>query len=299
MFDFRNSKRFIVVHSMTAFARGVAQGSWGSAIWEIRSVNHRYLDINLRLPETLRSLEEVLRAQLKDELQRGRIDGVLHYELGDAVCPQYHVNQSLVRQLLVAREQLTELFSELAPLDVMQLLNWPGVLQTVESDMSQVFQAVKQLFEKTLQDLSLARKREGQSLATVIHEKIQFLSKYAQEIREQAPKFAEDYQQKIKLKFAEANLVMDENRLAQEMIMMLQKSDIAEELDRIESHITEVKRLLKDRNPKGRALDFIMQELHREANTISAKSTQIGISRIIVDVKVLIEQMREQVQNIE
>lgn len=287
-----------MTHSMTAFARHSITTDWGNAHWEIRSVNQRYLETNFRIPENLRSLEFPLRDKLRKRLQRGKLDISLRIEYSSGSDNQLTLNTALAEQLLAAHAQLQTLAEPQAP-DLNQILRWPGVTQTAQLDTGNQEKQLSEAFSQAIDSLIAMRKNEGNALKNIIEEKLSALSEQVTIARQQMPLIIQWQQERIQTRFAEAKVELEPERIAQEMVMLAQKVDVAEELDRLDTHIQEVSKLLAKGGTIGRRLDFLMQEMNREANTLGSKSIHSDITTASVNMKVLIEQMREQVQNIE
>lgn len=285
--------------SMTGFARLEAQYPWGHLICEIRTVNHRYLEPGLRLSDALRSLEPGLREQLRNQLGRGKVDLVLAFKPDESSGLSTDFNVDLARDLVRMVEQVNQLASNPAAINALEILRWPGVLKARELNQELLEKEALVLFDKTLKQLLENRAREGAELANLIEQRLQAIAAQVDEVRTRLPELAAHQQEKLRTRLEALKTDVDEDRLAQELVYLAQKSDVAEELDRLEAHIIEVRRTLKQKEPVGRRLDFLMQELNREANTLSSKSTASSNTQSAVDIKVLIEQMREQVQNIE
>lgn len=285
--------------SMTGFARLEAQYPWGHLICEIRTVNHRYLEPGLRLSDALRGLEPGLREQLRNQLGRGKVDLVLAFKPDESSGLSTDFNDDLARDLVRMVEQVNQLAADPAPINALEILRWPGVLKARELDQELLEKEALSLFDKTLKQLLENRAREGAELANLIEQRLQAIAAQVVEVRARLPELAAQQQEKLRTRLESLKTEIDEDRLAQELVYLAQKSDVAEELDRLEAHIIEVRRTLKQKEPVGRRLDFLMQELNREANTLSSKSTASSNTQSAVYIKVLIEQMREQVQNIE
>ncbi|RRJ82535.1 YicC/YloC family endoribonuclease [Aestuariirhabdus litorea] len=285
--------------SMTAFARQEAQFEWGSLAWEIRSVNHRYLEPSFRLPEALRELEFPLREQLRKRLTRGKVECSLRYQIAAGVAGELVVNSDMCDQLQKALKQVQASFYDCALPDPLALLQWPGVLQQQEFDMKQVHGDALGVFNQALAQLIEGREREGAELRDFIEQRLKGVADEAEQVRTLMPEILERQRQRMQQRIEEAGVELDPGRLEQEMVLITQRSDVEEELDRLQVHITEVSRVLKSGGAIGRRLDFLMQELNREANTLGSKSINAGTTQIAVNLKVLIEQMREQIQNIE
>ncbi len=288
-----------MTRSMTAFARQTAQFEWGSLSWEIRSVNHRYLEPHFRLPEALRELEFPLRERLRKQLNRGKIECGLRYQLNEGKEASFEVNKQVCDQLQSAVKYVQSSFFDTALPDPLGILQWPGVLQQQELDIKQIQADSLAAFDEALLDMIAGREREGNELRTFIEQRLQSVSEEAGKVAKLMPTILERQRQRIIQRLEDAGVVLEPGRLEQEMVLIAQKSDVEEELDRLQVHIAEVARVLKDGGPIGRRLDFLMQELNRESNTLGSKSVNAGTTQIAVNLKVLIEQMREQIQNIE
>ena len=288
-----------MTRSMTAFARQQNEQTDGTLVWEIRSVNHRYLEPNLRLPESFRELESPLRDRLRKKLQRGKVECSLRFHPTEQNNNQLSINLELATQIRDAAQQVTELLVNPAPLDALELLRWPGVLQQSELDMKPLQQSALALFDTAIQDLIANRNREGAELALLINQRLDAITEVVIQVRTRLPEILTKQRQNILNRLEDAKIELDPNRLEQEMVLLAQKADVDEELDRLDTHIAEVRRVLKQKDAIGRRLDFLMQELNREANTLSSKSIVAETTQCAVELKVLIEQMREQIQNIE
>ena len=287
-----------MVHSMTAFARVERAGTQGTLIWELRSVNHRYLEPHLRLPEAFRDLEGAVREALRQGISRGKVECTLRFTEENA-SKSLQVDQERARQLVEAAETVAGLIKNPAPLNPLAVLSWPGVLVADAADPQALNQEALGLFEDALAELKNGRNREGAELARLINERLDSMSQEVATLRTQVPQMLAAQRQKILDRFTDMKAELDPQRLEQEMVLLAQKSDVAEELDRLATHVTEVRRVLKSVGAAGRRLDFLMQELNREANTLGSKAFDPRSTQSAVNLKVLIEQMREQVQNIE
>ena len=287
-----------MVHSMTAFARVERAGTQGTLIWELRSVNHRYLEPHLRLPEAFRDLEGAVREALRQGLSRGKVECTLRFTEENA-SKSLQVDQERARQLVEAAETVAALIKNPAPLNPLAVLSWPGVLVADAADPQALNQEALSLFENALDELKSGRNREGAELARLINERLDSMSQEITTLRALVPQMLAAQRQKILDRFTDMQAELDPQRLEQEMVLLAQKSDVAEELDRLVTHVTEVRRVLKSGGAAGRRLDFLMQELNREANTLGSKAFDPRSTQSAVNLKVLIEQMREQVQNIE
>ncbi len=287
-----------MVHSMTAFARSEQAGTHGTLSWEIRSVNHRYLEPHLRLPEAFRDLEGQVRDALRKGLSRGKVECTLRFA-EESQRSSLQVDRERASQLIAAAESVAALISQPAPIDPLQVLDWPGVLVGDAVDPQTLNQSALQLFHSALEQLKEGRRREGDELAKLLNERLDSILEEVATLREQVPQMLAAQRQKVLDRFSEMQAELDPQRLEQEMVLLAQKSDVAEELDRLNTHVTEVRRVLKTGGAAGRRLDFLMQELNREANTLGSKAFDPRSTQAAVNLKVLIEQMREQVQNLE
>ena len=287
-----------MVHSMTAFARHEQATAHGTLSWELRSVNHRYLEPHLRLPEAFRDLEGAVREALRQGLSRGKVECTLRFAEENAGKP-LQVDSERARQVIAAAEQVAALIQQPAPLNPLEVLAWPGVLVADSADPQALNAAALQLFDQALSELKAGRAREGAELAKLLNERLDSILEEVAALRELVPQMLAGQRAKIETRFAEMQAELDPQRLEQELVLLAQKSDVAEELDRLSTHVNEVRRVLKAGGAAGRRLDFLMQELNREANTLGSKAFDPRSTQAAVNLKVLIEQMREQVQNIE
>lgn len=288
-----------MIRSMTAFSRKEMKAPWGTLSWELRSVNHRYLEISPRLPDTLRDLENPVREKLRQGVDRGKVECTLKLKTENVVPGRLDINEPFVKQLLDAAHRLGTLAGDSGSLSTATLLNWPGVIQTPETDQSEIQHTALALFESTLQDFVAGREREGAVLQQIILERLDKIDDQVATVRGQLPTILQGQKDKLIARLAELNAAPDKDRLEQELVYMAQKADVDEELDRLTTHVREVRRSLKQGGACGRRLDFLMQELNREANTLGSKSVHTLTTQVAVELKVLIEQMREQIQNIE
>lgn len=287
-----------MIHSMTAFARAERASAHGTLSWEVRSVNHRYLEPHLRLPDALRELEGPVRDALRQQLSRGKVECTLRLaEETSRAVPR--VDTAHAAQLIAAAEAVSALIAQPAPINPLEILGWPGVLQTEGADMQALSEEASVLFSQVLAELKAGREREGQELARLIGERLDAMQTEVAALRALVPQMLALQRQKILDRFTELKAELDPQRLEQELVLLAQKSDVAEELDRLSTHVQEVRRVLKAGGAAGRRLDFLMQELNREANTLGSKAFDPRSTQAAVNLKVLIEQMREQVQNIE
>ena len=288
-----------MVYSMTAFARSELSTEQGSLVWELRSVNHRYLEASLRLPEAFRDLEGPLRERLRKQIARGKLECTLRFNPANETSQALNLNQPLVEQLLAAAGQLSAQLDNPAPINPLELLAWPGVLAGGEAQQSDLVKQADQLFNEALEQLKQSRAREGAELCALIEERLHNMTDRVATLRDMMPGLLEAHRQKLVDRFHEAKLEMDNTRVEQELVILAQKIDVAEELDRLATHIQETHNVLASKGAIGRRLDFLMQEFNREANTLGSKAIDVRSTQAAVDMKVYIEQMREQVQNIE
>lgn len=282
---------------MTGFARLAAEFAWGTATWEIRSVNHRYLELVFRLPESLRVLEPQLRQLVQLQVKRGKIEVSLKVQFNPAANP-LQFNYELIDQLL----KIYQAYSQIVPnaqLDFANLLSWPGVMQNTVKEFDDLQEVLSEPFSQLLVQFQQMRQREGQSIKQFLSERLELLAQQISSAERYLPEILSQMRLKLQNRLAELEQNLDPLRLEQEMVILAQRLDVAEELDRLQQHVKQVSELLQRVEPVGRRLDFLMQELNREANTLSSKINDIRVTQIAVEMKVLIEQMREQVQNIE
>ncbi|MFT6115819.1 MAG: hypothetical protein ACJA2J_000612 [Candidatus Azotimanducaceae bacterium] len=281
---------------MTAFARRESIG----ISWEIRSVNHRYLDHTFKIPEQFRSLEIALRDLLKQQVSRGKIDCLLRLTSAADLDTSLQINDAQVHRLRNALDEIEQVIGNTAPLNALDILRFPGILDPTPSiDNDALLADAKTLFAAAIDDLIAMRAREGRVLAQIINDKLGDLKQLTAAVRLEAPQISARQKNRLLERLAELQLEVDPSRLDQELIYLAQKSDIVEELDRLDSHVEEIRSTITEPGPKGRRLDFLMQELNREANTLSSKAVAANTSIQAVEIKVVIEQMREQIQNIE
>jgi uncharacterized protein (TIGR00255 family) len=277
-----------MIHSMTAFARCERQGEWGTAAWELRSVNHRYLEAGVRMPESVRDLEGVVRERLRTALKRG-----------EAAAAGVSLDVELARQVVHASREVDSLLYNPAPVSSMDVLRWPGVIRTEQADPETLKAALLELLDEAIIELLEARAREGAQLRGFIEERLAAVGAEVERVRTRVPEVLAAQRERLLARLEEVRAELDPARLEQEMVLLAQKMDVTEEMDRLGAHVKEVGRVLKQGGAVGRRLDFLMQELNREANTLGSKSQDAETTRSSVELKVLIEQMREQVQNIE
>ncbi|TRW48347.1 YicC family protein [Aliidiomarina halalkaliphila] len=287
-----------MIYSMTAYAREEIKADWGSAVWELRSVNQRYLETYFRLPEQFRGMETVLRDRLRNALNRGKVECGLRFNANPGANTELKVNEELAKAVLRSAEWVQGNGAK-ASIDPLDILKWPGVLEAQDADMDAIQQDLLSAFERTLAAFIEARASEGANMRELIETRLEGISEQAGFVRSRMPEVVEWQRERLRSKFEEAKIELDSERLTQEMVLLAQKMDVAEELDRLDSHIKETRGILRKGGACGRRLDFMMQEFNREANTLGSKSINAEITNAAVEVKVLIEQMREQIQNIE
>jgi uncharacterized protein (TIGR00255 family) len=288
-----------MIYSMTAYARKEVKGDWGTAVWEIRSVNQRYLETYFRLPEQFRSLEPVLRERFRHRLARGKIECNLRFEASPASQSHPIINEPLAEQVINAANQIMHMTGELSRINPFQVMQWPGVMEIPEQDMDIINKTLLEEFDTAIIEFIEARGREGENMKALIEQRLDAISAEVVKVRGKMPEILEWQRERLFTKFEEANVELDPTRVEQELILLAQKSDVAEELDRLDSHVKEARNILNKGGSCGRRLDFMMQEFNRESNTLASKSISVDITASSVELKVLIEQMREQIQNIE
>ncbi|KKA44677.1 MULTISPECIES: YicC/YloC family endoribonuclease [Salinivibrio] len=287
-----------MIHSMTAYARQELKGDWGNAVWEIRSVNQRYLETYIRMPEQLRSLEPVVRERFRKRLARGKVECNLRFDTSQASQDKLTINEALAKQVIHAAKWVKETAGE-GNINPFQVLNWPGVMEAPEQDTDELHRALLAGLDDALDAFIAARASEGENMKALIEQRLDAISAEVIKVREKMPTVIEWQRERLTTRLEEAQVELDPARVEQEMVMLAQKVDVAEELDRLDSHVSEARKILKKGGACGRRLDFMMQEFNREANTLASKSISTEITASGVELKVLIEQMREQIQNIE
>jgi uncharacterized protein (TIGR00255 family) len=289
-----------MIKSMTAFARTSQQEKWGNITWEVRAVNHRFLDCNFRLSENFRKLEPKLRELIGKHINRGRIECFLKYQPGEEAALDLSVNTSLVKKLATAINEVRENFDDkLSTINPMQILSWHNVLQIAEADSSIVNEKILSMFEATIIKLVSVKTKEGTALTKILKQKLKDLTSEVNNIKKMLPNVIEKERARILSRLKDIKGELDQTRLEQEMVYFAQRIDVEEEIDRLQTHIKEVTKALKQGGTVGKRLDFLMQELNREANTLASKSADKATTHAAIQLKVTIEQMREQVQNIE
>lgn len=287
-----------MIYSMTAFARLEVKKDWGDAVWEIRSVNQRYLENFFRLPEQFRGLENTLREKLRQSLTRGKIECSLRIETKKQTNAELNLNKELANQVIQSLQWIKTQAGE-GEINLTDVLRYPGVVEAQEQDLDAISQDLLTAFDDLLTDFIAMRGREGEKLNDIIQQRLDAVAVEADKVRSQMPAVLQWQRERLLQRFEDAQLNLDPQRVEQEMILLAQRVDVAEELDRLQMHVKETTNILKKGGAVGRKLDFMMQELNRESNTLASKSINADITASAVELKVLIEQMREQIQNLE
>ena len=287
-----------MIYSMTAFARLEVKKDWGDAVWEIRSVNQRYLENFFRLPEQFRGLENTLREKLRQSLTRGKIECSLRIEIKKQTNAELNLNKELANQVIQSLQWIKSQAGE-GEINLTDLLRYPGVVEAQEQDLDAISQDLLTAFDDLLTDFIAMRGREGEKLNDIIQQRLDAITVEADKVRSQMPTVLQWQRERLLQRFEDAQINLDPQRVEQEMILLAQRVDVAEELDRLQMHVKETTNILKKGGAVGRKLDFMMQELNRESNTLASKSINADITASAVELKVLIEQMREQIQNLE
>jgi uncharacterized protein (TIGR00255 family) len=285
--------------SMTGFAREDTETQFGTLTCELRTVNHRYLDVHFRLPEELRAKEIELRQRIGSKLKRGKVDCSLHLRRSGGAAAELKINKDLVRQIGTRIDEIATLLPATQAVDPVDILRWPGVIEEPAIDADPLFAAAADLLEHTLGALGQMRSSEGQRIAVMLETRCKDILRLAAGVRERMPQVLKAVRAKQQERIDKLDVDADPARLETELALVAQKLDVDEELDRLESHISEIRTALQNKDAVGRRLDFLMQELNREANTLGSKSADAETTKAAVELKVLIEQMREQIQNVE
>jgi uncharacterized protein (TIGR00255 family) len=288
-----------MIASMTGFARRETTGVWGTLVCELRSVNHRFLEAGFRLPDELRSAEGELRARLGRQLRRGKVDCTLSYRRPPGAGGTLQIDSAALERLLGAVHVVTRALAQPPALNPLDVLRWPGVVSEEATSADELLAAAYEVFGQTLDELIATRAREGARLRELLEQRCAALEALVAGVRARLPEVHARMRARLNERLAELTASADPERLEQELAILLQRLDVDEELVRLTGHIEEVRRVIAGTEPAGRRLDFLMQELNREANTLSSKSQDLETTRAAVDMKVVIEQMREQVQNAE
>lgn len=288
-----------MIRSMTGFARRERQGPWGTLVCELRTVNHRYLETSLRLPEELKALDNEVRQAIAAALRRGKVDSNLYLKSAAGTQRSLELDSQLLDELVARVEQVRGQLKDPGPVSPIDLLRWPGVVRESEVDIKPVLTAALQLVQEALNELNETRLREGQRIRELLLARCSTMRTQVQAVRARLPEVSRRMRERIVERIAQLGTAPDPERLEQELVLYAHKMDVDEELDRLGAHLEEVTSVLSSDEPAGRRLDFLMQELNREANTLSSKSQDSETTRAAVDMKVAIEQMREQIQNVE
>jgi len=287
-----------MIRSMTAFSRCDVQEKWGQICWELRSVNHRYLDVTVRLPEEFRSLEMTVREHLQAKLKRGKIECSLRFQANETET-HLHVNMPLVKKLWDAMQTVHINTGELALPNALDILSWQGVLEKEKLDIDIMSDTLLTHLDTTVNYLVHQREKEGNVLTHLLQQRCDSIEKEVAIVKANLPTILQTQRERLETRLAELKANLDQDRIEQEIVILAQKMDVAEELERIEAHLDEIRYTLQQDEAAGKRLDFLVQELHREANTLGSKSNHIDTTRSVVELKVMIGQMREQIQNIE
>lgn len=286
------------MRSMTAFARASKTLSNGALVWEIKSVNHRFLEVFVRMPEEVRHVEMLVRERLRDKLSRGKVEATLKLQLlpnaESALLDKDRLGQ--VANLL---GQIQQAVPGTAQVDPMTILAWPGIVQNSSGDGDELEQAIIAACDEAVDALNTARDREGAALAEIMRQRAEAALKLVENLQRMAPEIIRRHIDSLRSRVRDLAGELDEGRWSQEVVLLAQRSDVTEEIDRLSTHLKEIFTILKKHEPIGRRLDFLMQELNREANTLGAKACTMDITQVSLALKVLIEQMREQIQNLE
>ena len=288
-----------MILSMTGYASQEYNTSGGILLLELRSVNHRYLELQLKLDDNLRSFEASVRELIQAKLGRGKVDCRLSLVRNITADSAPQLNHSVLQQIAENAKTAAQYFPHTQPVNMLEILQMPGVISTTALDADALETDLKTVLNTVLQDLVAAKSREGEKLKTIILDRLQEVEGLVAKVKPMMPALVKQYQEKLTAKLREAHASNDDERIRQEMVLFVQRIDVDEELVRLSSHIAEVKRILNANAAAGKRLDFLMQEMNREANTLGSKSVAIETSQISMELKVLIEQMREQIQNIE
>ena len=288
-----------MIRSMTAYGRVENSEGQNSISCEIRSVNHRYSEISIRLPEELRPLEQKIRDHISGKIKRGKIECNIRIEKHNAYDESLSINQDLLKNIIEAAKRINSDLSTSAPLDSLDLLRWPGVLEKSTLDVEEIGKLLFPLVKEAIDIVIDTRQREGEKIKKMLTDRCTKIKEIISNVKKQIPDILKNYRKKLTQRVQEISDELDNDRLEQELLFLSQKADIEEEIDRLGAHVDEVVRVIDRKEPIGRRLDFLMQEMNRESNTLGSKSNHIYTSNASVELKVVIEQMREQIQNIE
>ena len=288
-----------MIHSMTAYARQEVAEAWGTVVWEIRSVNHRYLECHLRLPDPLRPLEGKIRELLRVQLHRGKVDCYCHFALGAEDNPVIAVNESLAKALIQAHHRVNNWLLAPSALNAMEVLQWPGVIQDKSVLPPEFLEKVQAVFLEGVKQLVECRRQEGEALQAFVTERLIKIDEKTHALTVLQASLQSKQRARLKQRLEALQTEVEPERFEQELVLLLQRWDIAEEVDRLKTHCAAFHKAIKQKGSVGRRLDFLLQEMHREVNTMGSKANEMDVTNEVVELKVLIEQIREQVQNIE
>ena len=288
-----------MIRSMTGFARREQTTTGGTLTWELRTVNHRYLEVGCRLPEEFRGAEGDFRQAIGASVRRGKVDSTLNLRAATNASAAIEINQDLVQQLVGGAREIARIAGQSAELDLLELLRWPGVVSDSGRDVAPLLAAAHAALSAALKDLTESRAREGARIRDVLLQRCDALLALVEAVTTRLPEVRARIRSRLLERLAQLQAQPDPDRLEQELVILAQRMDVDEELDRLRSHVIEIRNALDSSEAAGRRLDFLMQELNREANTLSSKSQDAETTRAAVEMKVLIEQMREQIQNVE
>lgn len=287
------------IYSMTGYATAAREFAYGALSVELRSVNHRYLDVQFRLPDDLRGIESALRETLTARLNRGKVECRVSFAAAPAALKAPEINNELLLQLKALNARVRSALPEAAPLSAADLLRWPGMLGSEALPLEELKTACQELLGVVLEDFAAARSREGEKLKALLLERADGIEKLVAEVAPRMPQVIAAFREKLQQRLTEAMANGDDERIRQEVVLFANKIDVDEELTRLTAHISELRRILAKGGAVGKRLDFLMQELNREANTLGSKAVDVAVTQVSMDLKLLIEQMREQIQNIE
>ena len=288
-----------MTRSMTAFASKSMDDVWGSLVWEVRSVNHRYMDMMVRIPEELRSMEMKVREMAAEKIKRGKLECTLRFKPKEGLASELVVNEAYAVAVLKATQVVSKVLHQPSEVNPMDVIKWPGVVMEPERDLKHIMESAMDLLKQTIDELIENRESEGKRIQYMIMKRREAMVNLVHDEIKRRPEIVKEFRKKLLARVKELKAEPNMDRFEQELVYLVQKMDVDEELDRLESHIEELKIIFTRNEPIGRRLDFIMQELNREANTLGSKSVDIKSTQTSVELKVLIEQMREQVQNVE
>ena len=288
-----------MLKSMTGFGRNTVETDWGELMWELRSVNHRYLEVSLRMPEELRGLEAAARERIGKQLNRGKVEATLRLRASQRALSGLVLDEQALASLAGVLGQVRKTIPETAAVDPLKVIQWPGIVAATDDKNDVLSQQAMASLDAALADLVETRAREGEKTADMMLERTEKIAAHLEQLKQHRPAVVARQREKLLAKLAELDIEHNEHRLEQELVFLAQRLDIDEELDRLSAHVSEFNKAVTRSGPIGRRLDFLMQEFNREANTIGSKASDLDTTGASVDLKVLIEQMREQVQNIE